>query len=110
MGIFRFSPRAEADLTGIARYASRQWGEEQAIRYLDALEGRCAELAQSLSSGRPCSSIRPGLWRAEQGSHVVFFGRATEGIHVSRILHQRILPEIHEMDDDEPEPAPLSTR
>jgi plasmid stabilization system protein ParE len=39
----------------------------------------------------------------EQGKHVVFFRREPEGVLVSRILHERMLPERHAIDDDEEE-------
>jgi len=48
-------------------------------------------------------SHSPGLRRMEQGKHVVFFRREPAGILVSRILHERMLPERHAMvDEDEP--------
>jgi plasmid stabilization system protein ParE len=37
----------------------------------------------------------------EQGKHVVFFRREPGGILISRILHERMLPERHLMDEDE---------
>lgn len=101
MEIFRLSLRAEADLDEITHYTLRQWGEEQTIRCLDALEVRCRNLAEDSSSGRRCDSIRPGLWRAEQGSHVIFFRRVPDGIRIVRILHQRMLPEIHNLNDEQ---------
>jgi plasmid stabilization system protein ParE len=35
----------------------------------------------------------------EQGKHVVFFRPEPGGILVSRILHERMLPEHHAIDD-----------
>ncbi|HXE62635.1 MAG TPA: type II toxin-antitoxin system RelE/ParE family toxin [Bryobacteraceae bacterium] len=102
MGIFRLSHLAEADLEGITRYTLRQWGEEPTVRYLNAIEERCHKLAEDLSAGRRCDSIRRDLWRAEQGGHVIFFRRGWGGIHVIRILHQRMMPEMHELDEDQP--------
>jgi toxin ParE1/3/4 len=99
LAIFRLSLFPEADLEAITRYTVQQRGEEQTLRYLDALEDRCQQLAENPSFGRRCDSIRPGLWRAEQGSHVIFFRRMSGGIHVIRILHQRMMPQIHELDE-----------
>jgi plasmid stabilization system protein ParE len=33
------------------------------------------------------------------GRHVIFYRRETKGILVSRILHQRMLPERHAIDE-----------
>ena len=68
-------------LLDISAHTLRTWGEAQIVRYL--------------VSGRSCNNIRPGLYRREQGKHVIFFRREHEGILVLRILHERMLPERH---------------
>jgi toxin ParE1/3/4 len=98
---FRLSRLAEDDLTGIGVYTLRTWGEDQAIRYLDGLEACCRRLANNPELGRACESVRPELRRMEQGKHVVFFRREPGGILISRILHERMLPEGHAIDEDE---------
>ncbi len=95
MGTFRFTRLAEADLLSISTYTLRTWGEAQTIRFLDELETCCQQLADHPASGRSCNDIRPGLYRREQGEHVIFFRREPGGILVSRILHARMLPERH---------------
>jgi len=101
LGTFRLSHLAKADLDAIIGYTLRQWGEEQTVRYLDAIEACCRHLAENSSSGRRCDSIRSGLWRTEQGSHVIFFRRVAGGILIVRILHQRMMPEMHDLDEGE---------
>jgi toxin ParE1/3/4 len=95
---FRLSRRAEADLISISRYTLQTWGEDQAIRYVDELEKCCQNLAHHPELGRACDEIRPGLRRIEHGRHVIFYRRHKAGILVSRILHQRMLPERRVMD------------
>ena len=99
MAEFRFSRVAEADLLSIGAYTLRTWGEDQAIRYIDDLEACCQTLADNPTLGRACDEVRPGLRRMECGQHVVFYREDAEGILVSRILHQRMLPERHAIDD-----------
>lgn len=96
MAAFRFSRRAEADLLGIAKYTLRTWGNAQTARYLNELEAFCQTLADNPSIGRPCDDIRPGLRRMEHGKHVIFYRWDPAGILVSRILHQRMLPDKHD--------------
>jgi len=50
---------------------------------------------------RRCDRIRPGLWRIEHASHVVFLRRQSTGLLICRVLHKRRLPELHPIDDDE---------
>ena len=99
MAEFRFSRVAEADLLSIGAYTLRTWGEDQAIRYIDDLEACCQMLADNPTLGRACDEVRPGLRRMECGQHVVFYREEEKGILVSRILHQRMLPERHAIDD-----------
>jgi toxin ParE1/3/4 len=58
-------------------------------------------LADNPTAGRSCDEVRPGLRRMESGQHVVFYRVAPGGILVSRILHQRMLPERHVIEDDD---------
>jgi toxin ParE1/3/4 len=98
---FRYSRRAEADLLDIGRDTLRTWGEEQTVRYIDDLEACCQMLAENLMLGRACDHIRPGLRRMERGRHVVFYRQDARGILVSRILHQRVLPERQSIDNED---------
>jgi toxin ParE1/3/4 len=104
VGVFRLSGLAEADLLRIGTYTLRSWGEAQTIRYLNELETCCQHLADNPASGRSCGDIRPGLYRREQGKHVIFFRRESGGILVSRILHERMLPERHTFTDEDNDP------
>jgi toxin ParE1/3/4 len=98
---FRFSRQAEADLFDIGLYTFRTWGPEQTDRYLRGLEDCCHLLADHTGLGRACDEVRPGLRRMEQGRHVVFYREEAGGILVSRILHQRMLPENHDMNEED---------
>ncbi len=101
MAAFRFSLRASADLMSIGAYTLRTWGEDQAVTYIGELEVCCQMLAANPTLGRPCDYVRPGLRRLEHGRHVVFYRQEAGGILVSRILHQRMLPERPAIDDDD---------
>jgi toxin ParE1/3/4 len=97
----RFSRAAEADLVSIGVYTLRSWGPAQTVRYIDELEACCQRLADNPEAGRPCDHVRPGLRRMEHGKHVVFFRTEQGGILVSRILHERMLPERHVIDEED---------
>ena len=84
----------------IAAYTLRTWNAEQCERYLDAMEAACQALADSPALGRSCDDVRPGLRRFEQGRHVVFYRQQPYGARIVRILHDRMLPGRHELDDE----------
>ena len=100
MATVRFTRLAEADLLEIGYYTIRTWGRKQCDRYLRQLEERCRQLADDRKRGRPCAEIRPGLRRTKVGKHVVFYREEAGGILVSRILHERMLPERQAMEDE----------
>ena len=100
MATIRFTRLPEADLLDIGLYTNRTWGRKQCNRYLRQLEERCRQLADDPTRGRPCDEIRPDLRRLRVGKHVVFYREEPGGILVSRILHERMLPEKQAMEDE----------
>jgi len=104
MATFRLSRLAEADLFDIATYTLRAWGQDQAIRYVDDLEACCRKLAANPELGRACDHVRPGLRRMEHARHVLFYRIEAGGIVVSRILHQRMLPDRQSIDEEDSGP------
>jgi toxin ParE1/3/4 len=98
---YSLSPLAELDLDDIAEYTTDIWGSEQAVKYLEGLFGCFARIALNAGLGRRCDSIRPGLRRIEEGKHVVFYKPAKPGVFISRILHQSMLPNRHEILGDQ---------
>jgi toxin ParE1/3/4 len=103
MSTLRFSRNAKADLLSIGAFTIETWGAARAERYLDGLE-RCAKmLAANPLLGRSCDWIRPGLYRFEKGRHGLFCRREEDGILVSRILDQSMMPEQQSFQDEAPE-------
>jgi toxin ParE1/3/4 len=101
VALLRFSRRAEGDLQGICDHTVEAWGEDQAVRYIDALEAFCRMLAENPALGRRCDDVRRGLRRMESERHVVFYEEEADGILVSRIQHGRMLPKRYAMEDDD---------
>jgi len=88
-------------LLSLGDYTLRTWGKAQTIRYLEELEACCQTLADNPGLGRLCDDVRPALRRQEHGKYVVFYRQEHGGILVCRILHQRMLPEKHAVDDQD---------
>jgi plasmid stabilization system protein ParE len=86
---------AQADYQSAAGYQPAPPGRELVTR------SKRSPVADSQLSGRSCDHVRSGLRRMEHGRHVVFLRRVTGGIFVSRILHERMLPEKPALDDAE---------
>jgi toxin ParE1/3/4 len=93
MASVRLARAAEQDLLEIGFYSLEKWGEAQSLQYVDSLEACFQTLAAIPHLGRTCTNLRRGLRRIEHGRHVVFYRTRPDGILVSRILHERMLPD-----------------
>ena len=87
---YRLTPRAYADLKGIARYTRQQWGETQRERYLRALDDRFAWLAEHPHSGKLRPDIGEGYYCYPQGSHLVFYLTQNDGIDIIGVPHKQM--------------------
>lgn len=96
---FRLSRLARLDLIEITDYTVDAWGLEQANRYLDGLEDCFTRLARTPEMGRTCDQIRTGYRRMEHEKHVIVYRSNHDGIFISRILHQRMMPGTHLFED-----------
>lgn len=81
---------AQDDLDEIWRYSLKEWGVEQADRYLRALLARFEWLSLNPLLGKSRDEIKPGYYSFPEGSHVIFYRPNHHGIDVIGILHQRM--------------------
>ena len=92
MSTWKLTKKVRSDFAEILLYTIDTWGEQQAENYVEEL-ARCFQLlADSPGLGRACDLIFRGIRRFELGKHVIFYKPDRNGIIVSRILHQRLLP------------------
>ena len=103
----QFTSRARSDLRDIAIYTLDRWGSKQCDRYLNLLQDRCQQVAETPDLRRPSSDFPP-YCRMLAGMHAVFYRPLDQtSILVVRILHASMLPELHlggsdeDVDDDD---------
>jgi toxin ParE1/3/4 len=85
------SPRAQDDLDAIWDYTADRWSIDQADRYVCEIRQACLELAFGHKRGRSAEALRPGYFRLEVGSHVLFYRLVDDDVvDIIRILHQRM--------------------
>ena len=101
MGEIKLSRKAKADLDQIAEYTTRTHGRAQCSLYVNELEDCFEHLAEHPGLGHHCDHVSPGLRQWDQGRHAVFYRERPSGVRIVRILHDRMLPQEHAMDDDE---------
>ena len=93
---FKLSKKAKDDLIGIARHTEQTWGREQRLHYLKKLDSMFHSLADNPALGRSCDHIRPGYFRLQEGSHLIFYRLGTSSsIEIIRVLHKRMDVALH---------------
>jgi len=87
---YRLTPAAERDLESIWTFTVREWGVEQADRYIEFLTSAFGELADSPKPAPSCEHIRSGYrwWAVKR--HIIYFRTTDYGIAVVRVLHDRM--------------------
>lgn len=99
MPVYRLSRLARLDLLEIADYTVDTWGEAQAQHYLDGIANCLDTLQEKPLMGRPCDAIRTGYRRIEYKKHAIFYRVEDGDLFISRILHQRMLPQKQQFQD-----------
>ena len=79
---------ARDDLREIWRFGRLTWGEAQADRYSDILDGVIRGLGAQPYLGPAAEDVSAGLRRLIAGSHVVFYRVEPESLRIIRVLHQ----------------------
>jgi toxin ParE1/3/4 len=88
---YLLSPAAQADLSEIWDYSARNWGANQADRYILRIREACEDLAAGRERGRPIDDIRSGYRKLAVRLHFLFYRVTDAGlIDVVRILHKRM--------------------
>ena len=100
------SPAAQADLSQIWDYSARNWGAEQADRYILAIRDACEALADGSRRGRAVDDIRPGYRKLAVASHFLFY-RITDAAYERRSL--AVTSNIHPSGFDTIMPKTLAT-
>ena len=88
MSGWKLSRQARKDLAELWQYSNRQWGPEQADRYIAGLQEACRKLADNPSLGRPIPEVPKEICQYRYGSHVIVHQMDGEQVHVARILHE----------------------
>lgn len=90
-----FTPAAEADLEAIWAYSLDNWGEHQAVTYVEGFRNVLDRQRSGQDFSRNADHIRQGYRVITCGSHLIYFRQTSDVVIVVRILHQRMDPDRH---------------
>jgi len=91
MAEYRLTPKAVVDMEATWLYSLKQWGVQQAERYIDDLTEAFGFLAESPKAGMVCENIRAGYRKHPVIRHVIYYRETDYGVEVMRVLHDRML-------------------
>jgi toxin ParE1/3/4 len=81
------SQAADNDIQEIYEYTAKNFGDDQAIKYLTGLEDLFYALCAHPHTGRQRDEIREGIRSTNYVSHIVFYKVVEKRIRVVRVLH-----------------------
>ncbi|MCK5661860.1 MAG: type II toxin-antitoxin system RelE/ParE family toxin [Thiotrichaceae bacterium] len=91
MKAFELTKEAKDDLRIIARFTEKRWGRDQRFLYIKQFDDVFHLLAETPALGKQCVFIKKGYRRFPQGSHVLFYRKASESkITIIRVLHKNM--------------------
>ena len=81
------SPEADRDIEEIFEYSQKNFGLDQAIKYITEFDELFTRLIDNPDIGRTRDEIKTGLRSFPKTSHVVFYRVLTDHVRIVRILH-----------------------
>ena len=91
---FQFTQKARSDLASIWSYTKAEWSRAQADTYTGILKTTVQQLVDQPERGR-FSPVAPAYRFVRCRRHVIYYRETDDGIVIVRILHERMLPELH---------------
>jgi toxin ParE1/3/4 len=89
MASFSLTPKASADIDRIYDFGIDRFGLTQANQYLDALEQRFNEIAETPLLYPAVDHIRAGHRRSVCGVHTIYYRINTKGVEIIRVIGQQ---------------------
>jgi toxin ParE1/3/4 len=83
-----FSPQSVDDLREIWRYSIREWGRDQADKYVTEIVTCVMHVHENQRFLQRCDDVMRGYSRIKSGSHILFLKRRTRELVVILIFHQ----------------------
>ena len=87
MSSYVFTDKAEHDLEKIVDYTIEQWGDIQAVQYINAIEEAAQMLADNPDMGLNRDELSAGVFSFPCQYHILYYIKAAQGVSVIRILH-----------------------
>jgi toxin ParE1/3/4 len=85
---YELSLAADSDIEAIFDYTEKEFGFDQAVKYVSDLDTVFNELIRSPELGRKRNEIKIELRSLVQESHIIFYRILEDRIRIVRVLHE----------------------
>ena len=86
---------ADQDLVDIWLYTFYEWGEQQADKYLDDMDGAITLLAEQPLISPERTDLEPPVRIHHHGHHLIVYLAFKDGIRILRVLHESMDVDSH---------------
>ena len=83
------SQEADADIDAIFDYTEKEFGFNQAVKYVHDFDVVFKQLVKHPDLGKARNEIKRGVFSIPIGEHIVFYSTHTNYIRIIRVLHGR---------------------
>ena len=84
------SVEAKADIVDILQYTYETWGASQASAYSAVMDKALFAICEHPHLGKKVPEISERHRVVKAGQHIIFYSVIDSGIHVARILHNKM--------------------
>ena len=95
MANYVLSPNAARSIAKINQHTIDNFGERQAVRYLENLKDRFIFLVENPQLGKKRDDVKVGYYSFFEGSHTIYYKALNDNIAIIDILHQSMEPSRH---------------
>jgi toxin ParE1/3/4 len=86
--VYELSLAADSDLDSIFDYTAFEFGNNQAVNYLESIESAFLKLTSNSELGKQRNEIKSGLRSLPDESHIVFYRVLIRKVRIVRVLHK----------------------
>lgn len=98
--MYKLSGKAAEDFADIYEYTWRNFGEQQADNYTEAMENVLDSIVRYPMLGREYPEIDENIRQVDYRLHAIFYRKREKDVFILRILHQKMEPLLHFSDTE----------
>ncbi len=91
---FIYTPRASLEIEQISDYTNSQWGQSQALKYIDDMEALFVQLTIFPDMGEITGVPHEQTQKIAFNSHIIYYDVSDDNVVILAVLHKNQLPDL----------------